>query len=85
MFTVINAEAMPIPVSEQILDAIQAVARSGRCNMADWRCVHAALLDDDRCDAADWLESNVSTYLRGLYQGFHAPGEIAREGGSDSQ
>jgi len=38
--------------------------------MIDWRCVHAVLSEFGEENAADWLESNVSAYIRGLSQGF---------------
>jgi hypothetical protein len=61
---------MPVNVTEEIFQAITRVRDTGRCNMIDWRCVHAVLSEIGENAAADWLESNVSAYIRGLSQGF---------------
>jgi hypothetical protein len=61
---------MPVKVTEEVYQAIIRVRDAGRCNMIDWRCVHAALSELGEELAADWLESNVGTYIRGLSQGF---------------
>jgi len=61
---------MAVRVTDNILEAIERVRATGRCNMVDWRCVHAVLVELGEETAADWLESNVSSYLKGLSQGF---------------
>jgi hypothetical protein len=61
---------MPVRVTEEIFQAITRVRDTGQCNMIDWRCVHAALAALGEESAADWLESNVNSYIRGLSQGF---------------
>ena len=61
---------MPVNVTEEVFQAITRVRNTGRCNMIDWRCVHAVLSELGEETAADWLESNVGTYIRGLSQGF---------------
>ena len=61
---------MAVETEKEIVEAIGAVRESGRCNMADWRSVHAALLDDGQERAAAWIEGNVGSYFRGLYEGF---------------
>lgn len=61
---------MAVRVTDNIFEAITRVRATGRCNMVDWRCVHAVLLELGEDTAADWLESNVSAYVRGLSQGF---------------
>jgi hypothetical protein len=63
---------MAIEAEREIVEAIAVVRESEKCNMADWRCVHAALLDDGQQRAAAWLEANVGVYFQGLYQGFEA-------------
>jgi len=61
---------MAVRVTDNIFEAIERVRATGRCNMVDWRCVHAVLLELGEEIAADWLESNVSAYLMGISQGF---------------
>jgi len=61
---------MPVKVTKEVFLAITRVRDTSRCNMIDWRCVHAVLSEFGEENAADWLESNVSAYIRGLSQGF---------------
>lgn len=61
---------MPVNVTKEVFQAITRVRNSGQCNMMDWRCVHAMLSELGEETAAYWLERNVSTYMRGLSQGF---------------
>ncbi|MBI4961890.1 MAG: hypothetical protein HY913_01300 [Desulfomonile tiedjei] len=61
---------MPVTVAKEIFRAITRVRDNGRCNMMDWRCVYSVLSELGEDEAADWLESNVGAYIRGLSQGF---------------
>jgi hypothetical protein len=63
-------EIMAVRVTDNTFKAIERVRATGRCNMIDWRCVHAVLVELGEEIAADWLESNVSAYLMGISQGF---------------
>jgi len=61
---------MPVKIEPGVYEALTKVMQRTCCNMIDWRCVHAALLEIGEEYAADWLESNVEAYIRGLSQGF---------------
>ena len=65
---------MPVRIEPSVYEALMRVMQRNCCNMIDWRCVHASLLEVGEEYAADWLEANVEAYIRGLSQGF-APAE----------
>jgi len=61
---------MAVKIEPSVYEALTKVLERNCCNMIDWRCVHAALLELGEEYAADWLEANVEAYIRGLSQGF---------------
>ncbi|HOZ48670.1 MAG TPA: DUF5049 domain-containing protein [Candidatus Hydrogenedentes bacterium] len=61
---------MPIQISEEVMEGLEAVRLSGATNMLDRPRV-IELLDEMGFDVASaWVASNKKEYSHGIFQGF---------------
>ncbi|MHB9036578.1 MAG: DUF5049 domain-containing protein [Armatimonadota bacterium] len=59
-----------VSVPNIVMDGILAVRASGKTNMLDLPEVVRIAVEMDFIDAAVWIESNRSSYSRGVISGF---------------
>lgn len=61
-----------IKVTTQVLQGLEAVRSAGSTNMFDYKVAIAQAVALGHLETAQWIESNLETYLRGIFQGFEA-------------
>lgn len=72
---------MPIPISKEVMEGLEAVRQSGATNMLDRPRVIELLEEMGYDDAAEWLRTHKSEYSHGVFQGFVVADE-SNAGGS---
>lgn len=61
-----------IKVPANVFQGLEAVRKSGTTNMLEWRVATAQAVALGYLDTAQWIESNLEAYERGIFQGFEA-------------
>jgi len=60
----------PVIVTKEVLDGITHVRDSGKTNMFMAGVVISLLYDNDYDAAAEWVDTNGASYIRGISAGF---------------
>lgn len=63
-------KSIKVEVPQEVLEGLNAVREVGTFNMFDVEGVIAQAAALDYQEAAEWIEDNRNTYLRGIFQGF---------------
>ncbi len=75
---------MPIPISREVFQGIDAVRLSGATNMLDRPRVIEILEEMGFDEAAEWVRRNKSQYSHGIFQGFEVHESAGQENGEDT-
>ncbi len=62
-------------VSQEVLDGLEAVRRSGASNMLDRPVVTLLAEQMGFTETAEWIRANPAEYARGVFRGFEANDE----------
>lgn len=69
----------PVIVSKAVFDGLEAIRKSGKVNMMEWRRVQAIADNKGYYDLVVWLQDHQAEYLTGFSNGFTTEEEIKRK------
>jgi hypothetical protein len=75
---------MPIPISKEVFQGLEAVRLSGATNMLDRPRVIQILDQMGYEEAAEWVRNHKSEFSHGIFQGFEITDEAVRETEGDA-